>query len=143
CVAPYNTADALKLLERSGLTIYRNEDIHGIDEVEAGVLRLGERVGEPGRARGVVESMRARRRKLAQRLTDVGRRPLVLYWSSGDTAGRGTTIDDVIREAGGSNVAAELGLEGSPEISPERVVAANPEVILLARWKAEDRQGRI
>ena len=25
CVAPYNTADALRLLERSGLSLYRNE----------------------------------------------------------------------------------------------------------------------
>jgi iron complex transport system substrate-binding protein len=143
CVAPYNTADALKLLERAGLTIYRNEDIHGIDEVEAGVIRLGVRVGEPGRARGVVESMRERRRRLAERLHDVARRPRVLYWASGYTAGRRTTIDDVIREGGGANVAAELGLEGSPEISPERVVAADPEIILLARWKAEDGRDRI
>ena len=30
------------------------------------------------------------------------------------------------------NVAAELGLEGSAEISPERVVAADPEIVLLS-----------
>ena len=143
CVAPYNTADALKLLERSGLTLYRNEAFRGIDEIEAGITRLGERLGEPGRARALVESMRERRRRLADQLHDLPRRPRVLYWAAGYTAGRGTTIDDIIREGGGVNVAAELGLEGSPEISPERVVAADPEIVLLARWKAEDRLGPI
>jgi iron complex transport system substrate-binding protein len=143
CVAPYNTADALRLLERSGLTIYRNDSVCSIDEIEAGITRLGERVGEPGRARILVESMSERRRRLAGRLRDVTFRPRVLYWASGYTSGRGTTIDDIIREAGGINVAAELGLEGSPEISPERVVAADPEVVLLARWRADEGQNPI
>jgi iron complex transport system substrate-binding protein len=67
----------------------------------------------------------------------------VLYWAAGYTAGRGTTIDDIIRAGGGLNVAAELGLEGSPEIAPERVVAADPEVVLLARWKAAEGQSPI
>ena len=40
-------------------------------------------------------------------------------------------------------MAAELGLEGSPEISPEQVVAADPEIVLLPRWRAEERHGAI
>jgi iron complex transport system substrate-binding protein len=143
CVAPYNTADPLKLLERSGLSLYRNDAFQSIDEIEASVTRLGARVGEPQRARTLVESMRTRRRRLAKQLHDLPSRPRVLYWAAGYTAGLGTTIDDMIREGGGVNVAAELGLEGSPEIASERVVAADPDVVLLARWKAEDRQGRI
>jgi iron complex transport system substrate-binding protein len=143
CVAPYNTADALTLLERSGLSLYRNEALEGINAIEAGVERLARRVGELERGRTLAASMRDRRRRLADRLHDLPRRPRVLYWASGVTAGRGTTIDDIIREAGGANVAAELGLEGSPEISPERVVAADPEVVLLPRWRAEERRDSI
>jgi iron complex transport system substrate-binding protein len=143
CVAPYNTADALRLLERSGLALYRNEALEGIDAIEAGVRRLGERVGEPERARALVASLQARRRRLADRLRDLPHLPRVLYWAAGVTAGRGTTIDDIIRAAGGVNVAAELGLEGSPEILPEQVVAADPEIVLLPLWRAEERLGSI
>jgi iron complex transport system substrate-binding protein len=143
CVAPYNTADALRLLERSGLALYRNEAIEGIDAIAAGVSRLGARVGEPDRARTLVTSLQAQRRRLADRLQDLPQHPRVLYWAAGVTAGRGTTIDDIIRAAGGVNVAAELGLEGSPEISPEQVVATNPEIVLLPRWKAEEQHGAI
>jgi iron complex transport system substrate-binding protein len=143
CVAPYNSADFLKVLERSGLTVYRNEAFHSLDEIEAGITALGERVGEPERGRALAEQMRIRRRQLADRLRDVPHRPRVLYWSAGFTSGRQTTIDDIIREAGGINVAAERGVQGPAEIAPEQVIASDPEFILLGQWSADERVNRI
>lgn len=143
CVASYNTADSLELLGRSGLPIYRNDSVSSMDEIEAGLEQLAERVGEPGRGRAMVEQLRMRRRRLADRLRDVPHRPRVLFWSAGFTAGRGSTIDDIIREGGGVNVAVELGLESSAEVAPERVVAADPEVVLVGRWKADDRESQV
>jgi iron complex transport system substrate-binding protein len=140
CVAPYNTADALRLLERSGLAVYRNEAVTGVDRIEGGIRRLGDRVGEPARARQVIERMEARRRALAKALRNLPRRPRVLFWSAGFTSGLDTTMDDVIREAGAVNVAVELNLRGSAEIAPERVVGADPDVILLAGWWGDDAE---
>src|SRR5262249_37762518 len=96
CVASYNTADTLELLARSGLSIYRNEAVWSLDEIEAGIRTLGERVGEPRRGLEMAERMHARRRALADRLRDVPERPRVLFWSAGFTAGRDSTIDDII-----------------------------------------------
>lgn len=143
CVAPYNSADFLKVMERSGLPTYRNEALDGIDPIEAGILDLGKRVGEEVRARDLVTRMRARRARLAARLGDLPRRPRVLFWSAGFTAGSRTTIDDIIREAGAINVAAEKKLTGSAEISPEQVIAADPDYVLLSRWSVDAREGRI
>jgi iron complex transport system substrate-binding protein len=142
CVAPYNSADFLKVLERSGLAIYRNDAYHSIDAIEIGILALGDRVGEPVRADEIVGRMRARRQRLAERLRDVSKRPRVLYWSAGFTAGRGSTIDDVIREAGGINIAAERK-DQSAEISPEQVIAADPDYILSSKWFADERNNAI
>jgi iron complex transport system substrate-binding protein len=143
CVAPYNTADLLKVIERSGFSIYRNEACNSMDEIETGILELGNRVGEPDRARQLVERMRAGRKQLAERLDGVRRRPRVLYWSAGFTAGHRSTIDDIIREAGGINVAAEKNLDASAEISPEQVIAADPEFVLLSTWSGDERAGQI
>jgi iron complex transport system substrate-binding protein len=143
CVAPYNTADSLKLLERTGVAIFRNQYLNSIDEIEAGILRLGERVHEAEKGRAMVSRMRSRRAEFARRLREVASRPRVLFWSAGFTAGRKTTIDDMIREAGGRNVAVELDLEGSAEISPERVIGSDPDVVLLSRWKADEQQSQI
>ena len=134
CVAPYNSPGFLNLIERSGIPIYRNEAYHTIDQIEAGIETLGQRVGETDRAARLVAEMRARRKRLALQLANLPRRPKVLYWTAGFTSGRMTTTDDIIREAGGSNVAAELGLLGPVEISPERVMRRSPVYILLARY---------
>ena len=142
CVAPYNSADFLKVIERSGLATYRNEANASIDAIEAGILALGARVGEPARADEIVGRMRSRRQQLLQRLRDVSTRPRVLYWSAGFTAGRGSTIDDVIREGGGVNLAADRK-DPSAEISPEQVIAADPDYVLSSKWSADERSNAI
>lgn len=143
CVAPYNSADSLKVIERSGLMVYRNECFNTMDEIETAICNLGQYVKEPARAERLVETMRARRKRLAEQLTDVPQRPRVLFWSAGVTAGSRTTIDDIIREAGGLNVALEQGLHGPAAIAPERVIAADPDIILQSQWSAETRASRI
>jgi iron complex transport system substrate-binding protein len=142
CVAPYNSADFLKVIERSGLATYRNEANTSIDAIETGILALGDRVGERGRADEIVARMRARRAAVAERLRSVAHRPRVLYWSAGFTAGKGSTIDDILREAGGVNVAAERE-HASAEISPEQVIAADPDFILSSLWSADERASTI
>jgi len=47
------------------------------------------------------------------------------------TAGPGSFVDDMIRLAGGSNIAAGAGKEW-PQLSQEALLVADPEVILLA-----------
>ncbi len=53
------------------------------------------------------------------------------------TAGAGSFIDDLISRAGGRNVAREI-ISAYPRIDPEKVIAWNPEVILVAH---SDRPG--
>lgn len=142
-VAPYNSADFLKVIERSGLPVYRNDAFFSIDQIETGILDLGKRVGEETRAQDLVQRMRDRRKRLADKVADVARRPRVLFWSAGMTAGTRTTINDIIREAGGVNVAAETKLSEPAEIAPERVIAADPDYILLSHWSADARENRI
>ncbi|HEX3870749.1 MAG TPA: ABC transporter substrate-binding protein [Pirellulales bacterium] len=143
CVASYNSADFLKIMDRAGISLYRNEAYHTLDEIEAGIVALGKCVGEPERAQGVAGRMRSRRAQLADRLRGLSHRHRVLFWSAGFTSGQGTTLDDIIREAGAINVAAENGMKGSQEISPERIIASDPDFIVLANWTADDRHADI
>ena len=143
CVAPHNSIDFVQLLQHSGPPIFKYEWVNSIDEVEAGIQKLGERVGEPERAHCLAVKMQAKRKRIAERLKGLRERPRVLFWSAGFTAGPRSTIDDMIREAGAINVAAELGLGASEEISPERMVAADPDYVLLCRWAGDDRPNRV
>ncbi|HVX10941.1 MAG TPA: ABC transporter substrate-binding protein [Pirellulales bacterium] len=143
CVASYNSADSLELLRRSGLPVYQHNDCQSIDEIEANILDFGTRIGEAARAAKIVGSMRERRQRLAEKLRQITNRPRVLFWSAGFTSGTKTPMDDIIREAGGVNVGAERGLEGTVEISPEQVIAANPTFVLQSCWSADEHERSI
>jgi iron complex transport system substrate-binding protein len=143
CVAPHNSIDFVNLIERSGLPVYRNDAVNSIDEVETGIEQLAARLGEPQRGSELVKRVRTRRAQISERIRTVLERPRVLFWSAGYTAGARSTIDDLIREAGGTNVAAELRLGPSSEITPEQIVAADPDYVLLCRWAGDDRPNRI
>jgi iron complex transport system substrate-binding protein len=63
----------------------------------------------------------------------------VLYYEPGGvTYGPGSTVDEIIRLAGGINVIGEADLGPYPLISAEYVLTADPDLILLGAWFSED-----
>lgn len=141
CVAPYNSADFLELLRKSSLPVFRQENIQTFAEVEQGIAALGEQVGASERAKAVVAGMERRLNDLRAALAPATTRPRVLFWSGGWIAGRNTTIGEMIERAGGINVGAELDQEGTGEISDERILKVDPDVLLLTAWKVEGSPG--
>jgi iron complex transport system substrate-binding protein len=99
-------------------------------------------VGEEARAEALVAGMQARLQALAEQLRPIGTRPRVLYWGShGYTAGRMTSMDDLITYAGGENLAATYGLIGSANLSAEQVLAMNPQVIVSGSFDQDGQRG--
>jgi iron complex transport system substrate-binding protein len=107
-----------------------------LDEVFSGMLLVGTIADMSSRAQQVVCGLQAR----VDAVTDAvagAPRPRVFFELSPDlyTAGPGSYVDDLISRAGGDNVAAGAA-ELWPQLSAEAVVAADPEVILLADHEA-------
>jgi iron complex transport system substrate-binding protein len=138
CVASYNSADFLEVLRKSSLPVFRHENTNTFAEVMRDLVALGERVGAQKEAKRVVADMEGRLRALRDTLARVSERPRVLYWSGGWTRGSRTTVGEMIERAGGINAAAGLGIEGIAEVSVERALAADPDVLLLDTWKADE-----
>jgi iron complex transport system substrate-binding protein len=135
-VATYSRAEVAETLEATGAPVYRLANFDDLDGVMANVERLGEAVGEPEAAARVVADMR--RRLAAVEARRAGKpRPRVLSFSGGFTAGRGTSFDDIVRRAGGVNEAAARGLEQFPKLSPEQVLAWNPDVLVAGALPGE------
>lgn len=131
-VSEYTDADFLRLLGKSGLRYHRLSGLSSFDGIRAAILDLGEAVGERKQARGLVRRYDAVRADLERRLAGV-RRPRVLYWANPHTAGGGTSIGALIQEAGGANVAREMGLEGIVPLASEAAFAARPELFLVTQ----------
>ncbi|RMG45306.1 MAG: ABC transporter substrate-binding protein [Acidobacteria bacterium] len=129
--APWNEGGFLRLLARSGIPSLVLDEVRDFDGLRALVVRLGERLGEPERARAVVADLDRRLEALRSRRPEPGARPRVLSLSHSVVAGAGTTVDALIRAAGGRNAAAEAGVTGHRKLSVERILAIDPDVLLL------------
>ncbi len=108
-------------------------------EVLTSIQKIGEVTFAPGPARRIVRSMEERVRSVQDKVH--GRpRPRVLHildFNPLISAGKGTFVDDLIRLAGGRNV-AETATGKYPRFSMEEVLVQDPEVILLASMKSRD-----
>lgn len=115
-----------------GIKVMTMEDRQNIEEIFARTRALGDMLGEPGKAKALLERMQAvidatRRKTLSLRrarvYVETGSEPLF-------TCGRGSFIHELIEIGGGSNIAAEIG-QAFPRVSSEFVLSRDPEVIIL------------
>jgi iron complex transport system substrate-binding protein len=141
-VASYLRGEFIRLLQETGVVLFQFQEYDSIAEIQRNIRLIGEVVGEEDRAEALVAAMQARLDALAERLAPIEERPRVLYWGShGYTAGRLTSIDDLITHAGGENLAATYGIIGSANLSAEQALAMNPQVIVSGTFDQDAQHG--
>lgn len=132
--------EAIAALRRLGLRVEVLPS-DGVDDLFRTVERLGTLVG---RSEDAARLTRHLARRMARVEAAVGRlpegeRPRVFYQVWDDplmTAGAGTYISQLIERAGGRNVFADVDAL-YPQVSPEAVIARDPEVILAPRMHGQ------
>lgn len=130
--APWNRGGFLDLLERSRIPWAVLEPVVTFDDIRAELRRVGRLVGREDRAETVIEDMDRRLGRVARCLESVrerGELPRVLSFSHMIVAGRGTTVDTLIRAAAARNAAD--GWEGHRKLSMEQLLSIDPDVLLL------------
>jgi len=123
---------AIPVLENLGLTVVALAP-ETLDGVLGNIILVGEITGMSQEATQLVASLEERIKAITDRTKNLleSQRPRVFYitWHKPlMTPGSGTRHDDLIRKAGGTNIARDL--TGYAGISLETVVEANPEVII-------------
>jgi iron complex transport system substrate-binding protein len=96
------------------------------------ITRIGNLAGQQATSAQLRSGLESRIKSVTGRVSGLAA-PRVLYFYWHDpiwTSGTGTLADDVIRTAGGQNIAS--GLKGAAIISLEAVLSQNPEVIVVA-----------
>jgi iron complex transport system substrate-binding protein len=141
-VASYLRGEFIRLLQAAGLVLFQFQEYDSIAEIQQNIRLIGQVVGEEAQAEALVAAMEARLQALAERLRPVAHRPRVLYWGShGYTAGRLTSMDDLITYAGGENLAATYGIIGFANLSAEQVLVMNPQVIVSGSLDQDAQRG--
>ncbi|MET0379427.1 MAG: ABC transporter substrate-binding protein [Spongiibacteraceae bacterium] len=133
----YNDTAMLHLLRRLG---YRVEVVQVPRDLAAArdfILRFGVLVGAAENARALVEKMDRELADLALQVRAIEshslstHKPLAaVYAPNGMTPGRHTVMTEILSRAGFRNLAAELGIDGYGQLALERLLVAQPDVLI-------------
>lgn len=118
-------------LRDAGLTVFRFEEATSIADIEEKTTLMGRLTGN---CEGAAESNAWMNQNVdaAQTAIEGAEQPRVIYpLGGGFVAGDGTFINAMIAASGGTNVVAEVGLAGYPELSDEEVIELSPDVVLI------------
>jgi iron complex transport system substrate-binding protein len=133
---------AIDQLRAAGVTVLILPVSHSAEGAIAEIRTLGTALGVPERGNAVADSVAATIAE-AQELSagiEPKARVAFLYVRGEGTqllAGSDSLADAVIAAAGGVNVGAEIGIHGYQPITPEALVSAAPDVILVMRLGLE------
>lgn len=137
---------ALQELRRLGLKVLVSHPAT-MRELFDSILDIGRSTEREAEAAALVHRLREELREIADRTAALPpeRRPTVFVelWDSPlMTAGPGSFIDEMIRLAGGVNIASDAP-RPYPLFSPEVVLQRNPDCVLLAYMTADPAQVRL
>lgn len=124
--APQATVDLLRGL---GIPVVLVPPVSSLAEVEAQILLVGQSLGREQAAQEMVARFKA---DLAALAVTAPPASAALYYPNGYTTGSGTLADDVLAHTGFHNISADAGLAGGGILPLERLVMAQPQVVVTS-----------
>lgn len=138
-----HTAKEVPALEKLGLTVVVL-DPQNVDQVLDRITLVGRITGRDKEALALTSQM-------SRQIVDITAKakadpkPPRVFWSLGDglfTVGPGSFVDDLIKKANGTNIAADAK-SPYPDLSMEAILKADPEVIVLTGPQAQDLMNKL
>jgi iron complex transport system substrate-binding protein len=126
----------------AGIDVYTVGTVRDLDHIKEHISEYGLMFGTPQAAQEIIAEMNAKEaeaREIVQKQGAGREKPTVfMFGPLGDKetlqtwapAGE-TIVEDLIEKAGGSSLAAEQGLTGWAQYSVEKLLEADPDVIIL------------
>lgn len=138
-----NPREMVERLERLGLpsfVIFPKR----FDEVLRSIRHLGQMVAREREALSIIESMQKRKERVVERTKNLPRPKVFLQIGESPivTVGKGSFGDDLIRLAGGDNVAGK-DQEMYPRLGMEEILKRSPEVILISSMNPKGDYERV
>lgn len=123
----FTTRATVSLLNRLGFRVEEFEPAASFDDIRANVQRMGDLLGNPGRAAELIATFDADLEALgAHPPSD---RTLALYYANSYTSGAGTLADAVVEASGLRHLGREMGYAGTVKLPLEMLVAAEPDLV--------------
>ena len=133
-----NLRSFVNKLSSLGIPVYISNP-RSVPEVITSIVHAGEVTFSQSTAKRVVDSMKRKMETVGEKVQGRPRLRVlhVLAYEPLISSGKGTFVDDLIRIAGGINI-AETAKGKHPRYSMEEVIAQDPEVIILSSMISKD-----
>ncbi|RIV29299.1 ABC transporter substrate-binding protein [Alicyclobacillaceae bacterium I2511] len=136
-LASYTQPAVIAQIMQTRVPVYEFNDFNSITNIEQNIQIVGRLVDQPIKAENMVKTMNQQLQEIQQAVQGKSHPSVLDYSSFGFAAGKNTTVNEMITDAGGTNAATSL--QGWQKITAEQVVKMNPTVII----DATDDQGFI
>ena len=137
--ATYNNPDHVKLLRDAGIPVVVVALFDSVGQVAENIRFVAHLTGDEERAEELISAMEERLAAIEAQAAKAETKPRVLFYTAfGSSAGKGSTFSDIVQRAGGINLGDEA-LDGPfGELSLEKIVELNPDVIITDEFAPED-----
>lgn len=125
----YTQAATVDLLRGLGVTVLQVPPVTSLAGAAEQLRLVGAALGQPERGQAMAEAFEA---EVAALRVDGPKASAAFYYPNGYTTGRGTLSDEVLELTGFSNIGAEAGVTGGGILPLERLVVADPAVVVTA-----------
>ena len=130
----------------TGAKVYFYKTPNSYEEQKKLIRDLANLVEEKENGEKLIKNMDNRLKVLQNKIAKnyKGAKPKILmYTSFGTTSGKNTTFNDMVKLINGVNVVAEAGIDGFKDISKEKVIELNPDIIIVPIAKKYDNVNKI
>ena len=130
----------------TGAKVYFYKTPNSYEEQKKLIRDLANLVEEKENGEKLIKNMDDRLKALQNKIVKnyKGAKPRILmYTSFGTTSGKNTTFSDMVKLINGVNVVAEAGIDRFKDISKEKVIELNPDIIIVPIAKKYDNVNKI
>lgn len=130
----------------TGAKVYIYKTPNSYEEQKKLIRDLANLVEEKENGEKIIKNMDNRLKALQDKIAKnyKGAKPrILLYTSFGTTSGKNTTFNDMVKLINGTNVVAEVGIDRFKDISKEKVIELNPDIIIVPIAKKYDNVDKI
>ncbi|MFZ8018974.1 ABC transporter substrate-binding protein [Fusobacterium watanabei] len=129
-----------------GAKVYYYKTPSNYEEQKKVIRDLANLVEEKENGEKIIKNMDNRLKALQNKIAKnyKGSKPRILiYTSFGTTSGKNTTFNDMVKLINGVNVVAEAGVDRFKDISKEKIIELNPDIIIVPIAKKYDNVDKI
>ena len=136
-IPDFHPPEMLQSARELGLKVYIYKTPSDIKGVKRSIRQIAALTGEKDKGEAVIAKMEARIKNVQQRLAGIPvsrRKRVIQLRSEGAFYAPDNSFGDVCRHAGVSDATLELKYPSAMEITQEKVVELNPDIIFVPDW---------